>query len=79
MKANYVKKMAKQAFNKLVEAVEAGKSETLIEYLKTMGKFYNYSVGCLCNKKMSLHLNVLATVAGYRTFIFTVSSSDVVA
>jgi antirestriction protein ArdC len=45
MKANYVKKMAKQAFNKLVEAVEAGKSATLIEYLKTMGKFHNYSVG----------------------------------
>ena len=45
MKANYVKKMAKQAFNKLVEAVEAGKSTTLIEYLKTMAKFHNYSLG----------------------------------
>ena len=45
MKANYVKKMAKQAFNKLVEAVEAGKSATLIEYLKTMAKFHNYSLG----------------------------------
>jgi len=45
MKSNYVKKMAKQAFNELVEAVEAGKSETLIEYLKTMGRFHNYSVG----------------------------------
>lgn len=45
MKANYLKKMAKQAFNELVEAVEAGKSETLIEFLKTMGKFHNYSIG----------------------------------
>lgn len=45
MRANYVKRMAEQAFNKLVEAIEAGKSETLIEFLKTMGKFHNYSIG----------------------------------
>lgn len=45
MKSIYVKKMAEQAFNKLVEAVEAGKSATLIDYLKTMARFHNYSVG----------------------------------
>jgi len=45
MRANYVKKMAEQAFNKLVEAVEAGKSGILVEYLKAMGKFHNYSIG----------------------------------
>jgi antirestriction protein ArdC len=66
MKANYVKKMAKQAFNKLVEAIEAGKSATLIEYLKTMAKFTNYSVG---NAILIGFQKPDATrVAGYRTW-----------
>ncbi|MBL7147093.1 MAG: DUF1738 domain-containing protein [Phycisphaerae bacterium] len=66
MKASYVKKMAMQAFNKLVEAVEAGKSETLIEYLKTMAKFHNYSVG---NAVLIGFQKPDAThVAGFRTW-----------
>jgi antirestriction protein ArdC len=45
MKPNHVKKVSQQAFNELVEAVEAGKSQKLIDYLKTMGRFHKYSLG----------------------------------
>ena len=34
MKTNRARDLSKQAFNELVEAVEAGKSQKLIEYLK---------------------------------------------
>jgi len=33
MKANHARKVSEQAFNELVEAVEAGKSQKLVEYL----------------------------------------------
>jgi antirestriction protein ArdC len=45
MKPNRAKNVSQQAFNELVEAVEAGKSQRLIEYLKTMGRFHKYSLG----------------------------------
>jgi hypothetical protein len=45
MKPNHAKKVSQQAFNELVDAVEAGKSQKLIDYLKTMGRFHNYSLG----------------------------------
>lgn len=45
MKTNYARKVSQQAFNQLVEAVEGGKSQKLTEYLKTMGRFHNYSLG----------------------------------
>ncbi|MCP4608786.1 MAG: DUF1738 domain-containing protein [Planctomycetes bacterium] len=45
MKANEVKQVCKQAFDELIEAVEAGKSEQLIQYLKVMGRFHRYSLG----------------------------------
>jgi len=45
MKTNHARKVSEQAFNELVEAVEAGKSQKLIEYLRTMGRFHNYSLG----------------------------------
>jgi antirestriction protein ArdC len=45
MKTNHAKEISKQAFNALVEAVEAGKSQKLVEYLKAMGRFHNYSLG----------------------------------
>lgn len=63
MKANYLKKMAKQAFNELVEA---GKSETLIEYLKTMGRFHNYSLGNVILINFQKH--EATHVAGFRTW-----------
>ena len=45
MKTNYARNVSQQAFNELIEAVEGGKSQKLVEYLKTMGRFYNYSLG----------------------------------
>ena len=39
-----MRKTSEKAFNQLVESVEAGKSHKLVEYLKAMGKFHNYSV-----------------------------------
>ena len=45
MKADYARRVSRQAFNELVEAVEAGKSQKLVDYLKAMGKFHNYSLG----------------------------------
>jgi len=45
MKTNHARKVSEQAFNELVEAVEAGKSQKLVEYLKAMGRFHNYSLG----------------------------------
>jgi len=45
MKTNHARRVSEQAFNELVEAVETGKSQKLIEYLKVMGRFHNYSLG----------------------------------
>ncbi len=45
MKTNHARKVSEQAFNELVEAVEAGKSNKLVDYLKAMGRFHNYSLG----------------------------------
>jgi len=45
MKANHARNVSEQAFNELVEAVEAGKSQKLVDYLKAMGRFHNYSLG----------------------------------
>ena len=45
MKSQKVKKICKQAFDELVAAVEAGKSETLLQYLRVMGRFHRYSFG----------------------------------
>jgi len=45
MKRNEVLKVARDAFDQLVKDVDAGKSDTLKAYLKTMGRFHRYSVG----------------------------------
>jgi len=45
MRINQVKTIARQAFDRLVEAVEAGKSDVLKEYLEAMAKFHHYSAG----------------------------------
>jgi hypothetical protein len=45
MKTNHARKVSEQAFKELVDAVEAGKSQKLVEYLKAMGRFHNYSLG----------------------------------
>ena len=44
MKADHTMKMCRQAFDQLVEEVEAGRSATLVEYLKVMGRFHRYSL-----------------------------------
>jgi len=66
MKANYARKVSEQAFNELVEAVEAGKSDKLVAYLKAMGKFHKYSVG----NAMLIHFQcpTATHVAGFRTW-----------
>ena len=45
MKRDEVRKVAREAFERLVKDVEAGKSDTLKVYLKAMGRFHRYSVG----------------------------------
>ena len=45
MNANHARKVSEQGINQLVEAVEADKSQKLIDYLKAMGRFHNYSLG----------------------------------
>ena len=45
MKSAPLQKMCRQAFGRLAEDVEAGKSEHLLEYIKAMSRFRNYSFG----------------------------------
>ena len=45
MKRDEVRKVAREAFDRLVKDVEAGKSDTLKAYLKVTGRFQRYSVG----------------------------------
>jgi len=45
MRRDEVRKIAREAFDRLVKDVEAGKSDTLKVYLKAMGRFHRYSVG----------------------------------
>jgi len=66
MKANRTMKMCREAFNQLVEEVESGRSETLVTYLETMGRFHQYSLFnqmlILTQKKDASH------VAGFWTW-----------
>ena len=45
MKRDEVYKVVRQAFDELLRAVQAGKSEALKHYLQVMGRFYRYSLG----------------------------------
>ena len=45
MKIEQAKQLTEQAFDKLIQALEAGKSETLKVYLATMSRFHRYSFG----------------------------------
>jgi len=66
MKPNHAAKISKQAFSKLVEAVEAGRSKTLVEYLRAMGRFHKYSLA----NTMLIHFQKpdATHVAGYRNW-----------
>ena len=45
MKRDEVREIAREAFERLLRDVEAGKSDTLQAYLTAMGRFHRYSVG----------------------------------
>lgn len=45
MKQDELRKVAREALEKLIRDVEAGISETLKQYLKAMGGFHRCSVG----------------------------------
>jgi antirestriction protein ArdC len=45
MKIEQAKQLTEQALDKLIQALEAGKSETLKVYLATMSRFRRYSWG----------------------------------
>ena len=64
MKSNYAAKISGQALDKLMKALEAGKSKTLVEYLKAMGRFHRYSLA----NTMLIHFQKpdATHVAGYR-------------
>jgi hypothetical protein len=46
MKIEQAKQLTEQALDKLIQALEAGKSETLKVYLATMSRFHRYSWLC---------------------------------
>ena len=66
MKRDEVRKVASEAFEKLIRDVEAGKSETLQQYLKAMGRFHRYSVGNAI--LIQLQKGDATHVAGFRTW-----------
>ena len=66
MKTEQAKQLAEQALEKLIEALEAGKSEALKAYLTTMSRFHNYSFG---NVMLIAFQSPTAThVAGFNTW-----------
>ena len=66
MKADYARRVSRQAFKELVEAVEAGKSQKLVDYLKAMGRFHNYSLGSTI--LIGFQKPNATRVAGFRTW-----------
>jgi antirestriction protein ArdC len=45
MKSEELQERTEKALEELVQALEAGKSETLLHYLETMSRFHRYSLG----------------------------------
>lgn len=66
MNRDEVQRMTRQAFDGLVKAVEAGRSETLKEYLRAMGRFHRYSIGNAI--LIQLQRGDATHVAGFRTW-----------
>ena len=66
MKRDEVRKVASDAFERLIRDVEAGMSETLKGYLKAMGRFHRYSVGNAI--LIQLQKPDATHVAGYRAW-----------
>lgn len=66
-KEDQIRKMASQAMDELIAAVESGQSEQLKTYLAMMGRFHRYSLG---NQLLIRFQRPDATrVAGYRTWM----------
>lgn len=66
MKSEQLKKMVQDAFDRLVEDVEAGKSEALVQYLKSMSRFHTYSFGNML--LIALQKPDAQKVAGFHTW-----------
>ena len=66
MKNSYAAGISGQALDMLVKALEAGKSKTLVDYLKAMGRFHRYSLA----NTMLIHFQKpdATHVAGYRNW-----------
>jgi len=66
MKRDELRKVAREALEKLIRDVEAGISETLQQYLKAMGRFHRYSVGNAI--LIQLQKRDATRVAGFRAW-----------
>src|SRR5262249_32216152 len=66
MKIEQAKQLTEQALDQLIQALEAGKSETLRAYLSMMSRFHSYS---LANLMLIAFQRPCATrVAGFQTW-----------
>jgi len=66
MKQEEINRRTKEAVDYLVESLESGRSEVLVQYLAAMGRFHNYSLG---NIMLIARQKPDATrVAGFRTW-----------
>ncbi len=66
MKIEQAKQLTEQAFEKLIEALESGKSETLKAYLAAMSRFHKYSFGNVM--MIAFQMPTTSYVAGYQTW-----------
>ena len=66
MKIEQAKQLAEQALDKLVQALEAGKSETLKAYLAMMSRFRSYSLANLM--LIAFQRPSAVRVAGFQTW-----------
>lgn len=66
MKIEQAKQLTEQAVDKLIEALESGKSEALKEYLAAMSRFHKYSFGNVM--LIAFQMPSASYVAGYQTW-----------
>ncbi|MCK5125554.1 MAG: DUF1738 domain-containing protein [candidate division Zixibacteria bacterium] len=66
MKENKAKSLIDIAFNELIESIEKGQSEVLKNYMKTMGRFHNYSFTNIM--LISMQFPTATRVAGFHTW-----------
>ena len=66
MKLEQIKQITQQATERLVAALEAGRSDTLMQYLKAIGRFHRYSLGNVL--LIALQRPAASYVAGFHTW-----------